>query len=328
MLSRVADSVYWMGRYVERAENVARFMDVNCNLAFGGEGTIEEQWAPVVHTTGDEQLFLERYAEFSRPNVLQFLAFDRENPNSILSCVERARENARTIRDVISSAMWEELNIFFHLVRAAAGQPKTADEIHVFCNQVKRSSHVLLGATDVTMCHSEAWHFGRLGRLLERADKTSRIVDVQYYLLLPDPTDVGSSLDIVRWSALLKSTSALEMYRREHGRILPEKVADYLILDRQFPRSVRFCLIKAHESLQSVAGSATGTFRTRAEQQLGRLRSEMDYMRIEEVVDQGLHEYIDDLQTQLNSVGDAIYEDFFRIKTIAQSQTSANVAVS
>jgi uncharacterized alpha-E superfamily protein len=196
------------------------------------------------------------------------------------------------------------------------------DEMHTFCNQVKRSSHVLLGATEVTMSHGEAWHFARLGRLLERADKTSRIVDVQYYSLLPDPNYVGSSLDIVRWSALLKSTSALEMYRRVRGRILPTNVADYLLLDRQFPRSVRFCLIKAHESLQSIAGSVSGTFRTLSEQQLGRLRSRMDYTRIEEIVDLGLHEYIDDLQTQLNAIGDAIYEDFFRVHGVGVGQTA------
>jgi uncharacterized alpha-E superfamily protein len=311
-----------MSRYVERAENVARFIDVNSNLALGGGETIQQQWAPLVYTTGDEDLFYSQYGEFSRANVLRFLAFDRENPNSILSCIETARENARTIREVISSAMWEELNIFFHLVRAATKQTSTMDEMHSFCNQVKRSSHVLLGATDVTMSHGEAWHFARLGRLLERADKTSRIVDVQYYSLLPDPQDIGSSLDIVRWSALLKSTSALEMYRRVCGRILPTNVADYLLLDRQFPRSVRFCLIKAHESLQAVAGSASGTFRTVSEQQLGRLRSKMDYTRIEEIVEQGLHEYIDDLQTQLNSIGDAIYEDFFRVQAVGLERSA------
>jgi uncharacterized alpha-E superfamily protein len=322
MLSRVADSVYWMSRYVERAENVARFIDVNNNLALGAGETIEEQWAPLVYTTGDHGLFLERYGEFTRQQVLHFLMFDRDNPNSLLSCVEKARENARTIREVISSAMWEELNVFFHLVRAAAGRPVPQDEMHLFCNQVKRASHVLLGATRVTMSHGEAWHFARLGRLLERADNTSRIVDVQYYLLLPDPQDVGTSLDIVRWSAMLKSTSALEMYRRGHGRILPAKVADFLILDRLFPRSVHFCLIKAHESLQNVAGSFSGTFRTRAEQQMGRLRSEMDYTRIEEVIERGLHEYIDDLQTQLNAIGEAIYEDFFEVRPFVADLTT------
>ena len=322
MLSRVADSVYWMSRYVERAENVARFIDVNSNLALGAGETIQEQWAPLVYTTGDDEQFLKRYGEFTRQQVLHFLAFDRDNPNSILSCVENARENARTIREVISSAMWEELNVFYHLVRAAASRPATQDEMHIFCHQVKQASHVLLGATEVTMAHGEAWHFARLGRLFERADMTSRIVDVQYFLLLPDPQDVGTSLDIVRWSAMLKSTSALEMYRRVHGRILPEKVADFLILDRLFPRSVRFCLIKAHESLQNVAGSVSGTFRTRAEQHLGRLRSEMDYTRIEEVIERGLHEYIDDLQTQLNTIGEAMYEDFFEVKPPLASPAS------
>jgi uncharacterized alpha-E superfamily protein len=309
-----------MSRYVERAENVARFIDVNCNLTLGGGDTLVEQWAPLVYTTGDDERFEELFGEFNAHNVLQFLAFDRRNPNSILSCIEKARENARTIREMISSVMWEELNIFFHVVRAAANRPTTLEETNLFCRQVKRASHVLVGATDATMSHGEAWHFGRLGRLLERADKTSRIVDVQYYLLLPDPSDIGTSLDVVRWSSLLQSASALEMYRRVHGRIVPSRVADFLILDRFFPRSIHFCLIKAHESLQQVVGSATGTFRTRAEQKLGRLRSEMDYTRIDEVVERGLHEYIDDLQTHLNTVGDAIYEDFFRIRSLEEAR--------
>ena len=319
MLSRVADSVYWMSRYVERAENVARFIDVNNNLTLGEGDTISGQWAPLVYTTGDHELFEKKYEGFTQENVVRFLAFDRENPNSILSCVEGARENARTIREIISLAMWEELNKFFHLLRAAESDPRSLDQLHDFCGEVRRASHVLMGATEVTMSHDEAWNFARIGRLIERADKTSRIVDVQYYILLPNPGDVGSSVDVVRWTALLKSASALSMYRRVHGRIEPTKVADFLILDRYFPRAVHFCLIKAHESLQTITGSPGGTFRTASEQWLGRLRSNMDYTSIKEIIDRGLHEYIDDFQTQLNSVGGAIFEDFFKMRPVTES---------
>lgn len=319
MLSRVADSFYWMCRYIERADNVARFIDVNCNLSLGGDHTIDEQWAPLIYTTGDETDFQQRYTDYSPNSVLHFLAFDRENPNSVLSCVEKARENARSIRENISSAVWEELNVFYHLVRGRVETAASWEGMQRFCHEVKRASHVFVGATEATMSHGEAWHFGQLGRLIERADKTSRIVDVQYFLLLPEPTDIGSSLDVVRWSALLKSAGALEMYRRVYGRIVPTHVANFLILDREFPRSVHYCLIHAHQSLNSVTGSVQGTFRTRAEQQLGRLRSEMDYSSIEEIISIGMHEFIDRFQTQLNQVGAAVFEDFFKLQTFEAS---------
>lgn len=322
MLSRVADSVTWMARYVERAENVARFIDVNHNLEIDSEDTANEQWAPLVYTTGDIELFRERYEGMTRENVIQFLAFDRHNPNSIITCIQAARENARTVREVISASMWEELNKFYHMVRAAERERVILEQPYEFCHRVKTASHLLVGVTDCTMSHDEAWHFARLGRLLERADKTSRIVDVKYFILLPDVEFVGSSLDIVQWSALLKSASALEMYRRAYGRIVPIHVADYLILNRHFARSMHFCVVKAAESLQTITGCSSGTYRFPAEQRLGLLRSEMDYASIGSIVQRGLHEYIDDFQTRLNGVGQAIHEDFFAMKPTSGSETA------
>jgi uncharacterized alpha-E superfamily protein len=321
MLSRVADSVYWMARYVERAENVARFIDVNHNLSIELSEAGVEQWAPLVYTTGDEELFRSRYDAITRENVLDFLVFDRENPNSILSCVRQARENARTIREIISSSMWEEINKFYHLVRDADRGQEVLQQPYDFCTQVKLASHLLIGVTDTTMSHGEAWHFARTGRLLERADKTSRIVDVKYFILLPEPIDVGSSLDVVQWSALLKSADALEMYRRIHGRIAPLDVAEFLILDRKFPRSVHFCVIKAMESQQVITGSASGTFRCKAEQRLGRLRAELDYTSLPDIIHRGMHEYIDEFQRRLNEVGEAIHEDFFAVKPVHHEAT-------
>jgi uncharacterized alpha-E superfamily protein len=311
----------WMARYVERAENVARFIDVNHNLEIDQGDTVREQWAPLVYTTGDEETFRKHYDSMTRENVIRFLAFDRENPNSILSCVRSARENARTIREVISSSMWEELNKFYHLVRAAESQLDILEQPYDFCHRLKTASHLHVGVTDCTMSHNEAWHFARMGRLLERADKTSRIVDVKYFILLPKVEFVGSSLDIVQWSALLKSASALEMYRRAYGRIVPLRVADYLILDRDFPRSMHFCVMKAAESLQMITGSSSGTYRYPAEQRLGLLRSQMDYAGIDGIIEQGLHEYVDGFQTQLNRIGQAIFEDFFAMKPTSGAET-------
>src|SRR5436190_10621221 len=258
MLSRVADSVLWMARYVERAENVARFIDVNHNLMLDLGEELGDQWAPLIYTTGDHEAFFRRYTDATRENVLNFLAFDKENPNSILSCVCSARENARTAREIISSDMWEELNRFYLLVREAVKLGGKSD--YEFFAQVKRASHLLIGTTDATMSHGEAWHFARLGRLLERADKTSSIVDVKYFILLPQTADVGTSLDVVQWSALLRSASALEMYRRTHGRIAPQKVIDFLLLDRAFPRSVRYCVGFVVVSLFAITGTPEGMF--------------------------------------------------------------------
>jgi uncharacterized alpha-E superfamily protein len=164
---------------------------------------------------------------------------------------------------------------------------------------------------DGTMPHDEAWHFSRLGRMIERADKTSRIVDVQYYTLLPRSTDVGSALDVVRWSALLKSASALESYRRRYGKILPHRVAELLILDSRFPRSMHFGVVKAQESLRDITGSGDGTYRTTSEQLMGRLRSSMDYADIAYIMEHGLHEFVDDFQQQLNSIGAAVHDELF-----------------
>ncbi|MEO0529408.1 MAG: alpha-E domain-containing protein [Planctomycetota bacterium] len=319
MLSRVAESIYWMARYVERAENVARFIDVNDNLTLGEGVNLGEQWAPLVYTTGDQELFKELYGEPTRDSVLRFLAFDPRNPNSILSCVAAARENARSVRESITAPMWEHVNKFHLMVKSALQNHRFASEPNQFCDMVKHASHSLVGTTYTTMSHGEAWHFARVGRLLERADKTSRIVDVQYYHLLPDVKHVGSALDVVRWSALLQSASALTMYRRVHGRITPEKVADFLLLDRYFPRAMRFCLMRVQSSISEITGSRPGTFSCRSEQFAGRLRGEMDYTAVDDIVRQGMHEYIDQFQRHLNEIGDALHKDFFTLDTDADT---------
>jgi uncharacterized alpha-E superfamily protein len=323
MLSRVADSIFWMSRYIERAENVARFIDVNMNLAMeqGTEGaSAADQWAPLVVTTGDVDLFTKLYGQPDRQKAIDFLTFDDRNPNSILSCLRQARENARTVREMISSPMWEELNKFFLMVRSARINSTIRDSAYEFFKNVKLSSHLLEGITIATMSHGEAWHFARMGRLIERADKTSRILDVKYYVLLPAVDEVGTPLDTVQWSALLESASALEMYRKRFGRILPVHVADFLILDREFPRAIHFCLLKAEESLLSITGGQRGRFASLPEKRLGRLRSHLDYIQIGEIIEQGLHEFIDAFQGQLNKVGEAIQDTFFAVRPVGKSQ--------
>lgn len=317
MLSRVANSVYWMNRYIERAENVARFIDVNLNLILDMPEEFGEQWAPLVNITGDNETFSQRYGEPSRENVMHFLTFDRDNPNSILSCARNARENARSVREVISSEMWEQANRLYLLVKDAAASKSIEKNPHEFYTSVKMESHLFDGITEATMSHGEAWHFLQVGELLERADKTSRILDVKYYILLPQDQIVGTVVDNIQWAALLKSASALEMYRKHFKQISPAKVADFLLLNREFPRSVHSCLSRAAISMHAITGSSQDDFSNKAEQRLGRLLAELNYTKIGEIIQQGLHEFLDDLQIRLNRIDDGIFETYFTLRPLA-----------
>ena len=315
MLSRVAESVYWMSRYIERAENVARFVDVNIQLMLDAPEGQDQQWAPLVAITGDQAEFGKRYGVATESNVIQFLTFDAEYPNSILSCLRAARENARSVREIISSAMWLQLNRLYLMVNSAARESGGLNEHEDFYDEVKQSSHLFTGTTDATMTQGEAWHFSRLGRMLERADKTSRILDVKYFLLLHSAEEVGTPFDDIQWAAVLRSASAFEMYRQRHGRISPRGVVDFLMLDREFPRAVRFCLLAARDSLHAISGTPLGTFRYAPEKLLGQLGSDLSFAGVDEVIERGLHEYLDELQTKLNQVSQGIFEAFFALKT-------------
>ena len=315
MLSRVADSIYWLNRYVERAENIARFLDVNFNLILDSPTGMTQQWEPLILTTGDRALFQERYGRDTAENVIQFLSFDAGYANSILSCLYSARENARSIREIISSEMWEQVNSAYMMVRDI-NPLQSLPELREFFAEVKLAGHLFAGLMDATMTHNEGWHFGKIGRFLERADKTSRILDVKYYILLPSVQDVGTTMDEIQWMALLKSASAYEMYRKcAQHRITPHRVIEFLTLDRQFPRSIQFCLLEAQASLHEITGTPIGTYRNPVERSLGRLRADLDYLTTEEIVNTGLHEFLDTLQGHINEVGHKIYEEFFALKS-------------
>lgn len=316
MLSRVADSIYWLNRYVERAEHIARFIDVNFNLWLDSPTGVAQQWEPIILTTGDLPLFQERYGAATAENVIRFLTFDRDYPNSIVSCLYYARENARSIREIISSEMWQHINAFYHLVSDTAANPPS--DLSNFFSEVKLASHLFAGITNGTLTRNEGWHFGNIGRLLERADKTTRILDVKYFILLPSVKDVGTTLDELQWMALLRSASAYEMYRKRGlHRITPKSVAEFLILDPEFPRSIRFCIQQVEQSLHQITGTPSGTWSNPVERSLGRLKSDLDYVTIDEIIDTGLHEFLDGLQRRINEAGDKIFETFFDLQPIA-----------
>ncbi|WP_159786484.1 alpha-E domain-containing protein [Sodalinema gerasimenkoae] len=319
MLSRVANSIYWLNRYIERAENVARFIDVNLNLMLDLPSGVSQQWKPLVVTTGDIKFFEDRYGEATAENVIQFLTFDLEYPNSILSCLRFARENARSIREIISSEMWEEVNTFYHMVQEAAvnnGHHNVSNLFQQLFFHVKFASHRFAGVMDATMSHNEGWHFGQLGRLIERADKKARILDVKYYILLPSAQLVGTPLDQIQWIALLKSASAYEMYRKYQHRIIPASVAEFMILNREFPRSISFCVQEAERCLHQITGTPVGTWCNGAERSLGQLCAKLGYITIQDIIDNGLHEFLDGFQKELNAVDDQISATFFSLSPL------------
>lgn len=316
MLSRVANSIYWMTRYIERAENIARFINVNLNLSLDFSAGNDNQWQPIIMASGDHALFEKKHGfDYSQDKVIHFLALDQDYSNSILSCVAAARENARSVREIISSEMWEQVNRFYLDLKNAARINLAGENPHKFFKIIMMRGHMFTGLLYTTMSHNEAFRFAMAGLLLERADKTSRILDVKFFMLLPQPHEVNSPYDAVQWAAVLKSASALENYRKRFHRIVPKQVCDFLIFDKEFPRSIRFCLANAEKALHKISGAPGGTVSNKAEKSLGRLRADIDYSDIEDVINIGMHEYLDALQVKINNVGNDIHDTFFEVSS-------------
>ncbi len=310
MLSRVAESIYWMSRYIERAENIARVVNVNWQLSLD-DASSEPQWSPLVSITGDEEYFAATFKDPSQENVMRFLAFDPDYPNSILSCLNQARENARSVREIIPSDLWEQVNSFYHEVNSAAGTRHTQESPHEFFRMVIKESNEFIGRTMTTMMRDDGWYFCRAGRMIERADKTSRILDVKYFYLLPKTDDVGTTVDNIQWAALLRSVSALQAYRQRHGQIDVDNVIDLLLLSDEFPRSVRFCVELVKDSVRRMSGSGIGRYTNDAERLCDQLASQLACSKASDIIAAGVHEFIDALQIKFNQIGTAIAEAFF-----------------
>ncbi|MDX1949178.1 MAG: alpha-E domain-containing protein [Rickettsiales bacterium] len=308
MLSRVAENLYWLSRYVERAENVSRIIDVNHHLMLDmPSGTLNEQWEPIIIALGEEESFKKKHSNFSKEKVIDFLTFDEENPNSIISAVNSARFNARTVRESISPEMWEELNNLYHNIKDYKEEYFDAEDHKELFDNIIKTSHLFVGTTDRTLMHDEGWHFIRLGRMLERADKTSRILDLKYFILLPSITDVNTPLDDIQWGALLKSASAFESYRRAYNHINYDSILKFLILEKDLPRSIRYCINGALRTINNISPE----FKGNSFNSLFNLSKELEHKKVDEIKFYGLHEYIDLIQQKLNDIGDGIYQDYF-----------------
>lgn len=312
MLSRVAESIYWLGRYMERAENYARFIDVNFNLMLDLPPGRKEQWEPLITATGDRELYLSLNGDFERVKAIHFLAFDLNNPNSLFSSISRARENARIVREKITKESWEKLNELYLFMKDGASRNVWEEEDpRQFLTEVKYGVQLLYGIGDNSVARTEGWQFLRLGQFLERADKTSRILDVKYHILLPSPKEIGSTLDILHWMALLKSVSGFNIYRQVYGNIDPSNIVDFLVLNKYFPRSVYFCLNEAEKCLKNISVSPEEGYQNSAEKELGKLCAKLEFYDVNDVINAGLHEFLDDLQLKLNHISDHIYSTFF-----------------
>jgi len=320
MLSRVADSLYWMSRYVERVENLARFIDVNWHMALDVPGDPSSQWQPLVAVTGDMERFQADYGRADRESVIRFLVFDANYPSSIFSCLSAARENARMVRQFITLEMWEQLNQMYLAMRDAVSRHAPGDLNHEFFTNFIVDCQLFTGITDSTMSHEEGWNFMYLGRMLERADKTTRLLDVKYFILLPSVSYVGTPYDDLLWGAVLRSASAFEMYRKRYHRIMPERVVNFLIFDRYFPRAVRHCIVMADRVLHAISDTAPGTYRNQAERRLGKLKALLDFAELEEIMDTGVHQFLDEIQGHINEVGDAIFDTFFALRPLPQEE--------
>lgn len=318
MLSRVANSVYWMHRYIERAENYARFMSVTFNLALDLPPSVPEQWEPLLIATADKPLFDQYYDRPTRENVIQFMTFDRRNPNSIVTCLSNARENARTVREAITKEMWEHLNQFYLMVRdTTPRQPWDLSQTQHFFTEIRNGTQLFYGIIDATVTRNEAWHFGRLGRFLERADKTSRFLDVTYFSLQPQAGGIASTLDLMYWTAVLKSVSAYNMYRQQYRSLAPASIVEFLILDKMFPRAVAHCIRQAELSLYEISGNnITHGFGNAAERTLSKLRTELEFTGTADIFETSLHPYLDHFQTRVNEAGRAIFETYFDLKPV------------
>ncbi|MFD2036195.1 alpha-E domain-containing protein [Belliella marina] len=315
MLSRVANSIYWLGRYLERAENYARFIDVNINLSMDLPPDMNEQWEPLVLATGDHEHFKSKGMKFDRKNVIHFLTFDVDNLNSIISSITFARENARIIRENLTKETWEKLNELYHFVKKKSSKKEwKGEDLREFFESVKNQVLLLYGLAESTVARTEGWHFRQLGMYLERADKTSRILDVKYHIILPSPTMIGTPLDFLHWTALLKSVTAFNTYRRIYGTIDSSNVVEFLVLNKYFPRSMFYCLVEAEKCLQKISGEGGTGYRNSAEKSMGELRSKLEFADVSDVINSGLHEYLDELQRKINKISNEIDGNFFQIK--------------
>ena len=309
MLGRTANGLFWMFRYLERAEATARLLDAGFRIALTRAGSSRSEWQSVLTTVGQLDAFKARHGEPNSSKVIEFLLSDRDNPSSIISMVKSARDNARGVRIGLTSEVWEATNESWmtldKLLRGTIPEADLPDTL----TTIRQQNALVRGATNGTMLRNDGYNFVRLGTFIERADNTARILDVKYYLLLPSISQVGSTLDIKQWETILRSVSALRSYQWLHGATVnPRDIAQFLILHEQMPRSLAFCYNKICDNLGYLAKNYD--LRTEACEMADRIH--LDYLgrSMDKIFDDGLHEYIEGFLAANGRLATQISQDY------------------
>jgi len=313
MLCRTANELYWMGRHIERAENTARLLDVTYRMSLLPYEAIApglawaEPWAVPLITSGLATAFYERFPQLSAEHVLRYMILDASNPSSIYCCLRAGRESARAVRAAITSEMYEDLNSAWLEMRGYDYERIQATGVSGFLEWVKMRSHLFRGVTFGTMLRDEAYHFTRLGTHVERADNTARILDVKYHTLLPSAEDVGGAVDYYQWSALLRSVSGFESYRKIYSDVIsPRRVAELLILRRDMPRSLHSCMSFIHDTLEVLCDDSSREI----ERAAGELYARLHYGKTDDIIKFGLHEYLMEFLDRISALAGEINRYF------------------
>ncbi len=321
MMARDADSMYWMSRYVERAEHIARLLLVNANLLIDvGDlaPTLQlRQWQSVLTVMRTDIPPELREAENGSTDtvgagVARYMAFDHANINSLYNCVSRARENARSIRENISAEMWESLNTLYWSIRGEDATARFEDSPEDFYRQIMSSSMLFQGLTDQTMPHDQRWLFTQLAKYLERIDVTARVIQMKFDIMEGAESMLEGALRNIHWMAALRSCCSIEAFRRQHMADMdPLRVASFLILNRNFPRSIRYSVDKAHDAIACIRQEVNPTSIDPAERVLGRLDAHLEYAEMSEILVAGLPAYLDHIQARAAEAALAVQKTYF-----------------
>lgn len=312
MLSRVADSVYWMGRYIERIENYARFMSVNIHLSWDLPEVLTDHWKVLLEATHDKFAYDQFYAEAQEDQIIDFMTFDSRNPNSMYRMLGHARENVRTVKEVVPKEFWEAINKFYlNFKNYTFNTHHDLESMTEFYDGIKQQSQFLTGMLDACLTRNEAYYFFILGKFIERADKTSRFLDIGYF-----KTDekTAHSQDLLIWAAVLKSVSAFNMYRQQYKSLNQTNIIEFLIKDRHFPRAICHSLKKAEYALYKISGSRPQNgYRNSAEKRISELNHKIDFTETSEIIASGLHTFLNDFQVGNNEVDAEIFKLYFDV---------------
>lgn len=313
LLARYAECIFWMARYMERAENLARILDVHETFSRDARGS--KDWAAIVQLNADTDRFKELYPSATAENVTNFYILDTQNPTSIISAVRYARENARQLRPLISTEMWTQLNVFYNWLLTLGPNDIALHNMSRLCGKVKEACQMHTGITEGTFYRDQGWYFYQLGKYLERADQTTRLLDIKYHTLLPSTADVGSPIDISQWSALLRSVAAYHAFRRVHSRgMTPASVAGFLLFNDSFPRSVVVCTRQVDQLLTTLKSKYRLRRGSVVMECVDEIQAALGAHTIDQVIAQGLHEYLDWLQLRFAEVSGTIAKAYFAVE--------------